>query len=55
MCFGTKTIKCEGILKLADKLCKSDDNVVELSRVWMSHYQVIAVALEFKLVYKYLC
>ena len=54
MCFGTKIMKCEEILKLVDNVWKSVDNVVALSRGWMSHYQVIATSLELKWDNKYL-
>ena len=48
MCFGTKVMKCEEILKVVDKVWKTDEDAVVLSRGWMSHYQVIAAALEMK-------
>ena len=48
MCFGTKVMKCKEILKVVDKVWKSDEDAVALSRGWMSNYQVIAAALEIK-------
>ena len=54
MCFGTKVMKCEEILKVVDKVWKSDEDAVALSHGWMSHYQVIAAALKMKGDYEYL-
>ena len=48
MCFGTRVMKCDEILKVVDKVWKSTDDAVAISRGWMSHYQVIAAAYEMK-------
>ena len=48
MSFGTKVMKCEEILKVVDKVWKSTDDAVPISRGWMSHYQVMAAALEME-------
>ena len=48
MCFGTRIMKCEEILKVFDKVWKSTDDAVVISQGWMSHYQVIAAAYEMK-------
>ena len=48
MCFGTRVMKCEEILKVVDKIWNSTDDAVTISRGWMSHYQVIAAAYELK-------
>ena len=54
MSFGTRLMKCEEILKVVDKVWKSKDDAVAISRGWMSHYQVIAEAYEIKDDHKYL-
>ena len=41
-------MKCEEILSVFDRVWNSDDDSVAISRGWMSHHQVIAVALEMK-------
>ena len=41
-------MKCEEILKVVDKVWKSDDDAVALSREWISHYQIIATVLNMK-------
>ena len=41
-------MKCEEILSVVDRIWNSDDDAVSISRGWMSHYQVIAAALEIK-------
>ena len=46
--FGAKLMKCEEILSVVDRVWKSDDDSVAISRGWMSHHQVIAAALEMK-------
>ena len=48
MCFGTRLMKCDEILKVVDKVWKSTDDAVAISRGWMSHYQVIAATYEMK-------
>ena len=48
MCFGTRVMKCEEILKVIDKIWKSTDDAVTISRGWMSHYQLIDAAFELK-------
>ena len=48
MCFGTRLMKCDEILKVVDKVWNSTDDAVAISRGWMSHYQVIAAAYEMK-------
>ena len=48
MCFGTRLMKCDEILKVVEKVWKSTDDAVAISRGWMSHYQVIAAAYEMK-------
>ena len=48
MCFGTRVMKCEEILKVVDKIWNSTDDAVTISRGWMSHYQVIAAVYELK-------
>ena len=46
MCFGTRVMKCDEILKVVDKVWKSKDDAVTISRGWMSHHQVMAAAYE---------
>ena len=46
ICFGTRVMKCDEILKIVDKVWKSTDDTVTISRGWMSHYQVVAAAFE---------
>ena len=48
MSFGTRLMKSEEILKVVDKVWKSTDDAVAISRGWMSHYQVIAATYEMK-------
>ena len=48
MSFGTRVMKCEEILKVVDKVWKSTDDAVTISRGWMSHHQVIAAAYDMK-------
>ena len=48
LCYGTKLLKCEEIIKIVEKVWKSKDDAVALSRGWMSHHQVIAATLEMK-------
>ena len=48
MCFGTRVMKCEEILKIVDKVWSSTDDTVTISQGWMSHHQVIAAAFEMK-------
>ena len=44
MQFGTKVMKCDEILKVVEKVWKSKDDAVTISRGWMSLHQVIAAA-----------
>ena len=48
MSFGTRVMKCDEILKVVDKVWKSTEDIVAISRGWMSHYQVIAATYEMK-------
>ena len=43
---GTRLMKSEEIIKIVDKVWKDNTDSVSISRGWMSHYQVIAAALE---------
>ena len=43
---GTRLMKSEEIIKIVDKVWQDNTDSVSLSRGWMSHYQVIASALE---------
>ena len=43
---GTRLMKSEEIIKIVDKVWKDKTDSVSISRGWMSHYQVIAAALE---------
>ena len=42
MRFGTRVMKCEEILKVVEKVWNSKEDLVTISRGWMSHHQVIA-------------
>ena len=44
----TRVLKCEKIIKIVNKVWKSEYDAVVLSRGWMSHHQVVAAALEMQ-------
>ena len=43
---GTRLMKSEEIIKIVNKVWDDNTDSVSISRGWMSHYQVIAAALE---------